>query len=152
VPGNWWPASSYPPVCYKSIVGVAIAANASRARTFPSAEFVATETEVAFWNAPELTAKVIPALKPEVTRANLKLASPRLRLIKAETEVAPGVTTINTAGHTPGHVSVHIGSGSEELLLAGDVVVNSAVSCGAQLVLDAESPVTAFTAKDNMKA
>jgi hypothetical protein len=43
-------------------------------------------------------------------------------------------------------------SGSEELLLAGDIVVNSAVSCGAQLVVDAESPVTAFTARDNMKA
>jgi hypothetical protein len=32
---------------------------------------------------PLKTAKVLPALKPEVTRANLKLASPRLRLIKA---------------------------------------------------------------------
>jgi glyoxylase-like metal-dependent hydrolase (beta-lactamase superfamily II) len=95
---------------------------------FPSAEFVASETEVKFWNAPELTANVSPALKPEVTRANLKLASPRLRLIKAGTEVAPGVTTIDTAGHTPGHMSVHLSSGSEELLLTADVVVNSTVS------------------------
>jgi glyoxylase-like metal-dependent hydrolase (beta-lactamase superfamily II) len=95
---------------------------------FPSAEFVASETEVKFWNAPELTAKVSPALKPEVTRANLKLASPRLRLIKAGTEVASGVTTIDTAGHTPGHMSVHIDSGSEELLLTADAVVNSTVS------------------------
>jgi glyoxylase-like metal-dependent hydrolase (beta-lactamase superfamily II) len=95
---------------------------------FPSAEFVASETEVKFWNAPELTAKVSPALKPEVTRANLKLASPRLRLIKAGAEVAPGVTTIDTAGHTPGHMSVHLNSGSEELLLTADAVVNSTVS------------------------
>jgi glyoxylase-like metal-dependent hydrolase (beta-lactamase superfamily II) len=95
---------------------------------FPSAEFVASETEVKFWNAPELTAKVSPALKPEVTRANLKLASPRLRLIKAGTEVAPGVTTIDTAGHTPGHMSVHLSSVSEELLLTADAVVNSTVS------------------------
>jgi glyoxylase-like metal-dependent hydrolase (beta-lactamase superfamily II) len=95
---------------------------------FPSAELVASETEVKFWNAPELTAKVSPALKPEVTRANLKLASPRFRLIKAGAEVAPGVTTIDTAGHTPGHMSVHIASGREELLLTADVVVNSTVS------------------------
>jgi glyoxylase-like metal-dependent hydrolase (beta-lactamase superfamily II) len=94
---------------------------------FPSAEFVASETEVAFWNAPELTAKVSPVLKPEITRANLKLASPRLRLVKAGAEVAPGVTTFDTAGHTPGHMSVHIASGTEELLLTGDVVVNSPV-------------------------
>src|SRR5258708_2787845 len=95
---------------------------------FPSAEFVASETEAAFWSAPELAGKVSPALKPLVTQANLKLASPRLRLIKAGAEVAPGVTTFDTAGHTPGHMSVHISSGREEMLLTGDVVVNSAVS------------------------
>ncbi len=95
---------------------------------FPSAEFVASETEVAFWSAPEWADKVSPALKPLVTQANLKLASPRLRLIKAAAEVVPGVTTFDTAGHTPGHISVHISSGSEEMLLTGDVVVNSAVS------------------------
>jgi glyoxylase-like metal-dependent hydrolase (beta-lactamase superfamily II) len=95
---------------------------------FPSAEFVASEAEVAFWSAPEWANKVSPALKPLVTQANLKLASPRLRLIKAAAEVVPGVTTFDTAGHTPGHISVHISSGREEMLLTGDVVVNSAVS------------------------
>jgi glyoxylase-like metal-dependent hydrolase (beta-lactamase superfamily II) len=95
---------------------------------FPSAEFVASETEVAFWSAPEWANRLPPALKPEVTLANLKLASPRLRLIKAGAEVAPGVTTIDTAGHTPGHMSVHLSSGSEELLLTADVVVNSTIS------------------------
>jgi len=95
---------------------------------FPSAEFVASETEVAFWSAPDLVGKLPPAQKPLVTQANLKLAGPRLRLIKAGAEVAPGVTTFDTAGHTPGHMSVHISSGSEEMLLTGDVVVNSAVS------------------------
>ncbi|HSZ54197.1 MAG TPA: MBL fold metallo-hydrolase [Tepidisphaeraceae bacterium] len=95
---------------------------------FPSAEFVARETEVAFWSAPDLVGKLSPAQKPLVTQANLKLASPRLHLIKAGAEVAPGVTTFDTPGHTPGHISVHISSGSEEMLLTGDVVVNSAVS------------------------
>jgi glyoxylase-like metal-dependent hydrolase (beta-lactamase superfamily II) len=95
---------------------------------FPSAEFVASETEVAFWSAPELAGKLPPAQQPRVTQTNLKLAGPRLRLIKAGAEVAPGVTTFDTAGHTPGHISVHIGSGSEEMLLADDVVVDSEVS------------------------
>ena len=95
---------------------------------FPSAEFVASETEVAFWSAPELADKLPPAQQPRVTQTNLKLASPRLRLIKAGAEVAPGVTTFDTAGHAPGHISVHISSGSEEMLLTGDVVVNSEVS------------------------
>jgi glyoxylase-like metal-dependent hydrolase (beta-lactamase superfamily II) len=95
---------------------------------FPSAEFVASETEVVFWSAPDLVGKLPPAQKPLVTQANLKLASPRLRLIKAGAEVAPGVATFDTAGHTPGHMSVHISSGGEEMLLSGDVVVNSSVS------------------------
>jgi glyoxylase-like metal-dependent hydrolase (beta-lactamase superfamily II) len=95
---------------------------------FPSAEFVATETEFAFWSAPDLADKLPPEQQPRVTQANLKLAHPRLHLIKAEAEVAPGVTTFGTPGHTPGHIAVNISSGSEELLLTGDVVVNSAVS------------------------
>jgi glyoxylase-like metal-dependent hydrolase (beta-lactamase superfamily II) len=95
---------------------------------FPSAEFVASETEVAFWSDPELASKLPPAQQPRVTQANLKLAGPRMRLIKGLAEVAPGVTTFDTPGHTPGHISVRISSGSEELLLTGDVVVNSAVS------------------------
>jgi glyoxylase-like metal-dependent hydrolase (beta-lactamase superfamily II) len=95
---------------------------------FPSAEFVASEAEVAFWSAPEWANKLPPALKPEVSQANLKLASPRLRLIKPPAEVAPGVTTLDTAGHTPGHMSVHISSGSEEMLLTIDVVVDAVVS------------------------
>jgi len=95
---------------------------------FPSAELVASETEVAFWSDPELPAKVSAKQQPLATQANLKLASPRLRLIKAGAEVAPGVTTFDTAGHTPGHISVHISSGREEMLLTGDVVVDSAIS------------------------
>jgi glyoxylase-like metal-dependent hydrolase (beta-lactamase superfamily II) len=95
---------------------------------FPSAEFVASETEVAFWSAPYLADKLPPQQQPRVTQANLKLASPRMRLIKGVAEVAPGVTTFDTPGHTPGHISVRIASGGEELLLTGDVVVNSAVS------------------------
>ncbi|WP_446743524.1 MBL fold metallo-hydrolase [Silvibacterium acidisoli] len=91
---------------------------------FPNAEFVADETEVKFWNSPELTVNVSPALKPDVTRANLKLAAPRLRLIKAGAEVLPGLTTISTPGHTPGHMSVLLHSGNDQLLLTSDVVVN----------------------------
>src|SRR6476620_1994397 len=63
---------------------------------FPSAEFVASEAEVAFWSAPDLADKLPPAQQPRVTQANLKLATPRLRLIRAMAEVVPGVTTFGT--------------------------------------------------------
>src|SRR6201993_1764812 len=82
---------------------------------FPSAEFVASETEVAFWSDPQLAGKLPPAQQPLITQTNLKLASPRLRQIKAGAEVAPGVSTFDTAGHTPGHMSMHISSGTEDM-------------------------------------
>jgi glyoxylase-like metal-dependent hydrolase (beta-lactamase superfamily II) len=106
--------------------GISDSENASL--LFPSAEFVASETEVAFWSDPALTDKLPPAQQPRITGTNLKLASPRLRLIKPGAEVAPGVATFATPGHTPGHISVHIGSGREEMLLTGDVVVGSEVN------------------------
>jgi glyoxylase-like metal-dependent hydrolase (beta-lactamase superfamily II) len=106
--------------------GVSDGKNASL--LFPSAEFVASEAEFAFWSDPELPSKVSAKQQPVVTQTNLKLASPRLRQIKAGAEVVPGVTTFDTAGHTPGHMSVHISSGSEEMLLTGDVVFDSEVS------------------------
>src|ERR1700722_10085056 len=81
---------------------------------FPSAEFVASETEVAFWSAPDLADKLPPAQQPRVTQANLKLTQRRLRLIKAVAEVVPGVTTFDTPGHTPGHISVRMASGGQE--------------------------------------
>ena len=95
---------------------------------FPAAEFVASETEFVFWSAPDLADRLPPAQQPRITQANLKLARPRLRLIKAVAEVVPGVTTFGTPGHTPGHLSVNISSDGKELLLTGDVLVNSEVS------------------------
>jgi glyoxylase-like metal-dependent hydrolase (beta-lactamase superfamily II) len=105
--------------------GISDSKNASL--LFPSAEFVASEVEVAFWSDPALPSKVSAKQQPAITQTNLKLASPRLRQIKAGAEVVPGVTTFDTAGHTPGHMSVHISSGSEEILLTGDVVVDTAI-------------------------
>jgi glyoxylase-like metal-dependent hydrolase (beta-lactamase superfamily II) len=74
-----------------------------------------------------LTSTFQPSSPVGLTQTNLKLASPRLRQIKAGAEVASGVTTFDTAGHTPGHMSVHISSGREEMLLTGDVVVDTEI-------------------------
>jgi glyoxylase-like metal-dependent hydrolase (beta-lactamase superfamily II) len=101
---------------FDHLCGISDSKNASL--LFPSAEFVASEAEVAFWSDPGLPGKVSAKQQPLVTQTNLKLASPRLRQIKPGAEAAPGVTTFDTAGHTPGHMSVHISSGREEMLLA----------------------------------
>jgi glyoxylase-like metal-dependent hydrolase (beta-lactamase superfamily II) len=54
--------------------------------------------------------------------------SPRLRPLDADTAVAPGITAIQAAGHTPGHLCLVLSSGTERALLLGD-----AVTCPVQL-------------------
>jgi glyoxylase-like metal-dependent hydrolase (beta-lactamase superfamily II) len=64
----------------------------------------------------------------QTAQGNLHATEPRLRRIKPGAEVVPGITSIDTAGHTPGHISLHVASGRDELLCTGDVVGNRAVS------------------------
>jgi glyoxylase-like metal-dependent hydrolase (beta-lactamase superfamily II) len=45
----------------------------------------------------------------------------RVTIYQWGSEVAPGITAIDTAGHTPGHTSFAIQSGSSKLLFQGDV-------------------------------
>ena len=52
----------------------------------------------------------------------------RVRTVKPGNEVVTGITTVATYGHTPGHTSVQIASGSAQLLCTGDVIGNRAVS------------------------
>ncbi len=52
----------------------------------------------------------------------------RLRPIDHDTTVAPGLTAVRAAGHTPGHLCVVISSGQERALLLGD-----AITCPVQL-------------------
>ncbi len=108
--------------------GISDAKNA--ALLFPSAEFVASETEIGFWGASELPGKVPEGMKAmvEATQGTMSLTKGRLRGIKAGAEVVPGLNTIDTPGHTPGHMSIHIGSGDADLIVTGDVVFNPAVT------------------------
>lgn len=41
--------------------------------------------------------------------------------IEGETEVLPGITTFETFGHTPGHISLSIKSGASATLVGGDI-------------------------------
>lgn len=46
----------------------------------------------------------------------------KLKTIKSRKELFPGVTAIPTPGHTPGHTSYLVSSGSEKLFIWGDIV------------------------------
>jgi glyoxylase-like metal-dependent hydrolase (beta-lactamase superfamily II) len=98
-------------------------------RTFVNAEYVFCEDELNFWRMPNHPFET-DANRSFIWRRNtynFEAIDDRIRTIKAGGEVTPGIVTMSTPGHTPGHVSVHIASEGEELVCTGDVVGNRAV-------------------------
>jgi glyoxylase-like metal-dependent hydrolase (beta-lactamase superfamily II) len=97
---------------------------------FPNASYVISAAEWDFWINPDTVTKVPDWLK------GMAIGSARiLKLIENKIErrgdgdaVAPGLTYVATPGHTPGHMAVMVESGSERVLVGGDVFNNNAVS------------------------
>ncbi len=91
---------------------------------FPNAEMVLTGAEHGFWTNPDIKAGAPDDAKPffDMAVGAVNAYSDRLRLIKGGDDVAPGVTTVDLPGHTPGHCGFMISSGGEELFVWGDIV------------------------------
>lgn len=106
-------------------------ANASDTeRTFPNAEYVIGEAELNFWMQPQHPLES-HATWGGIYRQNMKTLATindRIRTVKPDGEVVSGITALATPGHTPGHTSVQIASGSNQLLCSADVVGNRAVA------------------------
>ncbi|MDR3373407.1 MAG: MBL fold metallo-hydrolase [Ancalomicrobiaceae bacterium] len=107
----------------------ATSANGS-ALVFPNADYVCSEAEVAFWSDAALPGHVPAAMRQmvEATQLALKAIASRLKRIKSGAEIFSGIASVDTPGHTPGHISVAITSGSDALMVSGDVVANATLS------------------------
>lgn len=57
-----------------------------------------------------------------------KALAPKVRTFEPGQSIAPGVTPVETYGHTPGHVSFEIVSGGKRLVAVGDIAHSSIVS------------------------
>jgi glyoxylase-like metal-dependent hydrolase (beta-lactamase superfamily II) len=51
---------------------------------------------------------------------------PRLQQIDGERQIVRGISTVDLAGHTPGHIGVRIEDGGERLLLVADMLFHPA--------------------------
>ncbi|MDX1469455.1 MAG: MBL fold metallo-hydrolase [Acidimicrobiia bacterium] len=83
---------------------------------FPNARHVFHENEWAFWKTADT----------EFAQAARKIMEPlldqdRVDFIDSNLEVLPGVTAIESFGHTPGHLTMTILSNGTRTLLGGDV-------------------------------
>jgi glyoxylase-like metal-dependent hydrolase (beta-lactamase superfamily II) len=97
---------------------------------FQNASHVMSGAEFDYWSAVGVESRVAEPFKRMTagTHRRLKLISERISMRKPGDEVAPGVVLVDTPGHTPGHVSVLITSGTERLLVGGDVLTQSIIS------------------------
>ncbi len=81
---------------------------------FPNAKFIMGETEHSFWTKPA-TGEISAGIKKNVLGVQ-----DRITLIKAGAEIVPGLTSIDSPGHTPGHMSVLVSSGKDQMMVFGD--------------------------------
>ena len=57
-----------------------------------------------------------------------KAIAERTRPIRPGSEILPGLLALDTAGHTPGHISLLLRQGADTLLFTADAVQNNHVS------------------------
>jgi glyoxylase-like metal-dependent hydrolase (beta-lactamase superfamily II) len=97
---------------------------------FPNASYVMPAAEWDFWADPDTAARLPDWLKG-MARGSARV----LKKIEAKVErrgageaVAAGLTYLDTAGHTPGHMAIMVESRGERLIVVGDVLGNPVVS------------------------
>jgi glyoxylase-like metal-dependent hydrolase (beta-lactamase superfamily II) len=92
---------------------------------FPNAEIMVPSVDWAFWMSDENAAKAQSNEMMKNYFANVKkvYAGIESKVTKYEwgKEVAPGITSIATPGHTPGHTSFAVASGNSKILIQSDV-------------------------------
>ncbi len=95
---------------------------------FANASFHMGETEWNFWTAADLGSKMPKEMQGMVTGTQSQLGAlkDQIKLFKTGAEVLPGIMALDTAGHTPGHVSFEL-AGGDGMIVTGDAITNSMV-------------------------
>jgi len=96
---------------------------------FPQARYLVSAREFEFWTSGEAQrlAGPIEGIAAGAKRVLTAIAERTSRFAPGS-EILPGIIAIDTAGHTPGHISLLLTSGSHRLLLTADAVQNNHVA------------------------
>ncbi|GAA0587604.1 MBL fold metallo-hydrolase [Craurococcus roseus] len=96
---------------------------------FPNAAIKVPEAEWTFWNDTGEEARASEARKPGFANARRRFApyADKVERFRPGAEVAPGVTALDTRGHSPGHVSFLIADGAAQCLVIGDAITTPAL-------------------------
>lgn len=101
---------------------------ADGALRFPNAAYYSGGAEWDFWNAPDILTKMPKEMHGMVTNTQAQYAAvkDRVTMIKPGDEIVTGLRAIDTAGHTPGHLSFEV-DGGEGLIITADALTFPAV-------------------------
>lgn len=107
------------------------AINSDGTAAFINAEFIAPKEEVDYWlsdsvanSAPESERSFFESAQRSVEPY---LASGRFRTIEHGESPAPGIESVDIAGHSPGMTGYLVGSNDKQLLVWGDIIHSHAV-------------------------
>lgn len=91
---------------------------------FPDAEYIMGATEHAYWTKDDLVNQVPPTDQQIVLGAvnSINAEGVEWNLVKDGAEIAPGITAMDSFGHTHGHMSLRIESGGKQLIATGDAI------------------------------
>lgn len=93
----------------------------------PDAEYVIGEAEHDYWLQDGLVDRVAPEAQQFVLGAvnSINVDGADWTLAGDGHDVAPGVRLMSTNGHTPGHMSILLESGDDQLLVLGDAITHA---------------------------
>jgi glyoxylase-like metal-dependent hydrolase (beta-lactamase superfamily II) len=114
---------------------------------FPNAEIIVPAPEWAFWMDEGNASRAPDAMKPAFAGVRRRFLpyQARIRQIQPGGEVMPGISSIATFGHTPGHTSYRLSDGGQQAIILGDVTNRpelNLVNPGWHIVFD-QDPVLA---------
>ena len=93
---------------------------------FPNAQFMVSEADTKFWLDEAIAAKVPAENKPFFDQARMVagpyIAAQKFVPVVDGKEIVPGITAMAAPGHTPGHTMYRITSGTDTLLIWGDII------------------------------
>jgi len=98
--------------------------------TFPDASYYMCGNEWDYWRNPNTIDDLPESRKTFAVGAQnrMEYIEDRIQLFKYGDEILPGVEAVDTAGHSPGHTSFALHSGSESVMVLGDAITHPIIS------------------------
>ena len=98
--------------------------NAEGRANFPNAQYYMRKEEWDFWTSEATLANPAHEWMGEFVNKRLLPIRDHLKLLEQDVQIVPGIKTLFSPGHTPGHMAVVIESNGDKLINLGDAILH----------------------------